>query len=415
MTVLIAGGGIAGLAMGLTLHQIGVPFHIFETVRMPKPLGVGINLQPPAVRELFELGLEDVLESVGVQTRDYGFYTRTGVEIWTEPRGRHAGYNWPQYSVHRGQLQMALLRTLIERCGSGCITFGARVRGYENAQIQVTALVETQSGAVRAMGGLLIGADGIHSSVRAQMYPSEGAPVWGGAIMWRGTSLAQPFLSGQSMILAGNDHIRFVSYPITGLDPETGQAMINWIAERRVDPRTALEKEDWNRQVSADRFAGHFKEWNFGWIDIPSLINGAVSVFEYPMVDRAPVDSWTDGRAVLIGDVAHATYPVGSSGASQAILDARILGAQIRALGATPEAAQTYAAHVRPKANRVTLANRSGGGPDAIMQLAEDRCQGDFGVLDKLLPKTERAAHAARFKRLAGISVEETNDQPSFI
>ncbi|MEM9343342.1 MAG: flavin-dependent oxidoreductase [Pseudomonadota bacterium] len=415
MTILIAGGGIAGLTLGLTLHQIGIAFHVFESVKTPKPLGVGINLQPPAVRELYALGLAEMLDDVGIQTQDYGFYTRTGVEIWTEPRGLHAGYNWPQYSVHRGRLQMGLLDALVERCGEGCISFGHRVEGYGNGEKKVSAHVRTQDAVQEVEGDMLVGCDGVHSAVRSQMYPEEGAPVWGGAIMWRGTSRAEPILSGKSMILAGNDHIRFVTYPISDIDPATGHALINWIAERTVDPDTHVEKGDWNRQVTADRFAHDFADWDFGWINIPDLISRADAVFEYPMVDREPVDRWTDGRATLIGDAAHATYPVGSSGASQAILDARILGAKLRDHGVTPEAALAYEALVRPKANGVTLANRGRGGPDAIMQMAEDLCQGDFAKLDEVLPLKERAAHAEAFKRLAGISVAATNAQASII
>ena len=409
MTVLIAGGGIAGLAAGLTLHQIGVPFQILESVKQPKALGVGINLQPPAVRELFAMGLEEVLAQIGVQTRDYGFYTKTGVEIWTEPRGRHAGYRWPQYSVHRGQLQMALLEAVVARAGPAAVRFGTRVTGYSVSGDEVTAQCETPDGAQEVTGTMLIGADGVHSAIRAQMYPNEGPPVWGGAIMWRGTTRMRPFLSGSSMILAGNDTQRFVSYPISQADRDTGLATINWIAEKTVDPNTHFDKEDWNRRVETSRFAEDFAGWGFDWIDIPGLISGATEVFEYPMVDREPVESWTDGRVTLIGDAAHATYPVGSSGASQAILDARLLGAAIRDLGAGQAAALRYEEQVRPMANQVTLANRGNGGPDAIMQMAEDRCAGDFARLDEVLPMEERAAHAAGFKKLAGIGVAETN------
>ena len=146
MTVLVAGGGIAGLTMGLTLHQIGIPFHIFERVKVPKPLGVGINLQPTAVRELMEMGLGDMLDRVGIQTRGYGFYTKTGVEIWTEPRGLDAGYNWPQYSVHRGQFHMALFEAVKDRCGADCITTGARVSGFSNTGSGVCVTVEVEAG-----------------------------------------------------------------------------------------------------------------------------------------------------------------------------------------------------------------------------------------------------------------------------
>lgn len=411
MTVIIAGAGIAGLTMGLTLHQIGVPFHIVESVAQPKPLGVGINLQPPAVRELHALGLEHVLARIGVQTRDYGFYSKTGVEIWTEPRGRAAGYRWPQYSIHRGELQMALVEAVRDRCGASSLSFGARLCGFGPEDGGVSVSVTGPGGTRAIRGRLLIGADGVHSAVRAQMYPDEGPPVWGGAIMWRGTTRAVPFLSGRSMILAGNDSQRFVSYPISAPDPETGLAVINWIAEKSVDPTTHFEREDWNRRVDIARFAEAFSGWDFGWIDIPDLIAGAEAVFEYPMVDRAPVDAWTDGAATLIGDAAHATYPVGSSGASQAILDARILGAEIAAHGPSRVAALAYEARVRPMANQVTLANRGRGGPDAIMQIAEDRCGGDFSILDTVLPRAERQAHADAFKRLAGISVAATNTQ----
>lgn len=367
------------------------------------------------MRELYALGLEGMLERVGVQTRDYGFYTRTGVEIWTEPRGRHAGYNWPQYSVHRGQLQMALLEALQARCGGDCVTFGAKAQGFEVSAQGVTLRYVVDGTARTTTGDMLIGADGVHSAIRAQMYPAEGAPVWGGAIMWRGTSRATPFLSGASMILAGHDTQRFVAYPIGAPEPDMGLALINWIAERTVDPTRHFEKEDWNRRVDPSRFAADFAEWDFGWIDVPGLIGAAAEVYEYPMVDREPVGSWTEGPVTLIGDAAHATYPVGSSGASQAILDTRILAAEMRAHGPGHDAALAYEAHVRPGANAVTLANRGNGGPDAILQMAEDRCDGDFGRLDDALPYAEREAHAAAFKKMAGLGVEDTNSAATLL
>ncbi|WP_171103277.1 flavin-dependent oxidoreductase [Ruegeria sp. HKCCA6707] len=415
MTVLIAGAGIAGLTMGLTLHQIGIPFRIYEKVKRPQPLGVGINLQPPAVRELFDLGLEPLLDRVGIQTRDYGFYTRTGVEIWTEPRGRFAGYKWPQYSVHRGHLQMQLLEEVLQRCGEASVAFGCDVEGFADRGDGAELILRGSDGRDSVLGSMVVAADGIHSAVRAQMYPDQGPPVWGGGIMWRGTTIAKPFLSGASMILAGNDTQRFVSYPISQPNPDDGRTVINWIAEMRVDPSSTIEKEDWNRRVDPARFADDFTDWDFDWIDIPALIAEAEAVFEYPMVDLEPVDTWTDGAVTLIGDAAHATYPVGSSGASQAIIDARTLGAAIQDLGPGHAAALRYEQAVRPMANAVTHANRGSGGPDAIMQMAEDRCGGDFSKLDNLLPMAERQAHADGFKRLAHLTVDDTNAQVSLI
>lgn len=406
--VLIAGGGIAGLTLGLVLHARGIPFQIYEAVQELAPLGVGINLQPTAVRELTDLGLAGMLDEIGVPTQDYGFYTRTGQEIWTEPRGVAAGYHWPQYSVHRGRLQMALYDALRGRAGDSAIQTGQRAAGFEPLSDGVSLILETDTGPQRVGGTVLVAADGIHSALRAQIYPDEGAPIWGGAVLWRGTTRTRPFLSGASMVLAGNDSQRMVCYPITPVDPATGLAEINWIAERKFDPAAGWNKEDWNRQARLDDVLPGFENWQFDWLDMPGLIRGAERIYEYPMVDRDPLERWTEGPVTLIGDAAHPTYPVGSNGASQAIVDAATLGAALVAKGITPAALETYEAQIRPVANRAVLANR-GQGPDAIMQMAEDRCGGDFSRLDELFPMEERRAHAEGYKQLIGLSVDAVN------
>lgn len=410
MTILIAGAGIAGLTLGLTLHQIGVPFRIFEAVDRLKPLGVGINLQPNAVRELFDLGLERDLEAIGVSTQSLGFYTKTGLEIWTEPRGIAAGYHWPQYSVHRGQLQMMLYDALVARAGGDCVIPGHRATGVSGTTLHL----DTAHGPLTEEGHLIVAADGIHSALRQQMYPDEGPPVWGGAILWRGTTMTRPFLGGADMILAGHDTLRMVAYPITRSDPATGLVTINWIAERRVDPAAGWRKEDWNRHADLEDFLPAFENWRFDWLDVPGLIRGAETVFEYPMVDRDPVACWTDGPVTLMGDAAHPTYPVGSNGASQAIVDARTLGAFVLAKGVTPDALVAYEERVRPRTTTVTLANR-GSGPDAILQLVEDRCGGSFDDIETVIPRTALAAHADKYKSLAGFGVDALNAQPPLI
>lgn len=207
--ILIAGGGIAGLVMGLTAQQLGLPFRVFERVAEPRPLGVGINLQPNSVRELFDLGLEAELETIGVRTRQYGFYSKTGREIWVEPRGLHAGYHWPQYSIHRGQFQMMLLRVLRERAGAESVVTGAGVVGYETSDSGASLILTDGS---RVAGDVVIAADGIHSALRKKMVPGEGDPIWNGAIMWRGTTQARHFLGGNAMALSGHD--TSVSSPI---------------------------------------------------------------------------------------------------------------------------------------------------------------------------------------------------------
>lgn len=411
MTVLIAGAGIGGLSLGLTLHQIGVPFRVFEAVRKLEPLGVGINLQPNAVRELFDLGLENPLNEIGVATRSLGFYSKLGREIWTEPRGQAAGYHWPQFSVHRGRLQMMLAEALVERAGADCLVTAHRATGFDQDATGVRVFLD---GAEPVKGTLLIGADGLHSALRKQIVPDEGPPLWAGAILWRGVTEMPPFLSGADMILAGHDTQRIVAYPITTPDSASGLAQVNWIAERRVDPSGGWRREDWNRQAELSEFLPHFTHWTFDWLDVPEMIKGAKTIYEYPMVDRDPLEQWTNGRVTLLGDAAHPTYPVGSNGATQAIVDARVLGAKILEVGVNPNALTAYEAEMRPKTTGVVLANR-GSGPDAILQRVEDLCGGAFDQIDDVLPRRELAEHAARYKSIAGFGIQALNESPPIL
>ena len=329
--VLIVGAGIGGLSLALTCHQIGVPFRIFESASEIRPLGVGINIQPNAVRELIDLGLEGDLPNIGVKTQEFGLFTKHGLEIWTEPRGQWAGYNWPQYSVHRGKLQVLLHDKLEERVGGehgNVVETGWRAQGFENTTDGVRLhLTHALTGEKRIEhGSLAVGADGIHSAIRAQMQPDEGPPIWGGAVLWRGTTTAKPFRSGATMVMVGHQTQRVVAYPISQPDEDTGLATINWIAELTYDPGAGWNKEDWNREADKSEFLPRFMDWKFDWFDIPDVVSRAHKVFEYPMVDRDPLDNWTQGGVTLLGDAAHATYPVGSNGATQAIVDARKLG-----------------------------------------------------------------------------------------
>ncbi|MFK7837079.1 MAG: flavin-dependent oxidoreductase [Sulfitobacter sp.] len=415
MTVLIAGGGIAGLALGLTCHQIGVPFKVFEAVREIKPLGVGINLQPTAVRELFDLGLQEDLERIGVRTQEVGMYSKHGLHIWTEPRGTAAGYDWPQFSVHRGQLHRMMYETLIARAGADCVKTGWRSTGFVNdADAAVLEMTSVAGKRLRVKGSVIIGADGIHSTIRAQMAPQEGPPAWGGKILWRGTTQAKPYLSGASMVMIGYDGVRFVSYPISNPDPETGLATINWIVNLQTDEAAGFKKENWNRRADLNDFLPQLRHFNLDWIDIPGLIEGADEMLEYPMVDRDPLERWTDGRVSLMGDAAHPAYPVGSNGAGSAILDARRLGAAFLEHGLNTAALAAYEADMRPVASAVTLMNRVAG-PDAILDVVEARCGGQFDHINDVIPHAELAAHADKYKQTAGTSVAETNARPRTI
>lgn len=412
MTVLIAGGGIAGLTMGLTLHQIGVPFRLFESAAEIRPLGVGINLQPNAVRELYDLGLKEGLERIGVRTRQIGFHTKHGLRIWEEPRGTWAGYAWPQYSVHRGALQVMLYETLLERAGPACIETGARVAGFARDEDRAELILADGR---RIDGDLLIAADGIRSAIRAQMVPDEGEPIWNGQVLWRGTTPADAYFGGGAMVMIGHDSLRLVAYPISEPDPATNIATINWIAEKRFDRSGGWRRQEWNRTVAAADILPDFADWRFDWIDVPALIGGAAEIFEYPMIDRDPLDRWSHGRVTLMGDAAHPMYPVGSNGASQAIVDARVIGAKLLAQGIGPAALAAYEAEVRPVTTAITGANRKGGGPDGVLQRVEDLCGGMFEDIEEVIPHAELAAHSAKYKSIAGFSIEALNARPALI
>tara|TARA_B110000014_G_scaffold97873_1_gene67261 strand:+ start:807 stop:2060 length:1254 start_codon:yes stop_codon:yes gene_type:complete len=415
MTVIVAGGGIAGMTMALTCHELGLPVIVHESVSQLEPLGVGINLQPNAVRELYDLGLETQLNAIGVPAKEWALVGRNGNDVWAEPRGLDAGYLWPQFSVHRGRLQILLYEEVLSRLGAGAVITGSRLMSYESQDDKVQASFRSASGQVTTIeGSVLIGADGLHSAVRRQMCPTEGPPVWGGPVMWRGTSEAVPIRTGGSFVLVGKLDQRFVCYPISRPDPATGLATINWIAELTYDTSQDWGDSDWNREVSIDKFLGEFEDWAFDWLDIPELIRSASNVYEYPMVDRDPIESWVDGRCILIGDAAHVMYPVGSNGASQAIVDARVLGAEMQRLGVGIAALKSFEDAMLRDLNELVLRNR-GAGPIGILGLVEERCGGVFDDIEDVIPRAEIEDYMARYKAAAGFAIETLNNSPRTI
>src|SRR5262245_58937935 len=282
--ILIAGAGIGGLATALSLHAAGFAVRVFESVREIKPLGVGINLLPHAVRELEELGLRPALEARGVACRELAYYTKRGERIWAEPRGIAAGYRWPQISLHRGVLQQTLLAAAIERIGKDRIRTGHHLTGFDVEPGRVRARFEGRSlDCPEVEGRLLIAADGIHSAVRRMFYANEGPPSWNGAVMWRGVAEAPPYLDGRTMIMAGHSRQKFVCYPIDHHASRAGLQVINFIAELRFDDAVLAKREDWNEPGCLEDFLPAFESFRFEWLDAPALIRAAQRTFVYPM------------------------------------------------------------------------------------------------------------------------------------
>lgn len=414
--VIIAGGGIGGLAAALTLHQIGVPCVVYEAAREMRPLGVGINLQPNAVRELLDLGITEAdLDGVGLPAKEWALVGLNGNDIYAEPRGKAAGYRWPQYAVHRGRFHMLLHARVVERLGADAVQLGRRVTSYRKTSGGVTATLEhADGGSSEVSGALLIGADGIHSAVRAQMHPNQPPIHWGGAVMWRGTTWGKPTRSGASFIGLGTHRHRVVIYPISHPDPATGLSMLNWIAEVTLDNADGWKQQGWFRQVPTSDFAHHFDGWVWDWLDVPAMIREADSAYENPMIDRDPVETWRDGPVVLIGDAAHAMYPTGSNGGTQAIVDARELGAAMVAHGATEAALAAFDAKLCGPISQLILRNR-GAGPFGLLNLVDERCGGTFDNIDDVIPPAERAAFMAGYKAAAGFAIDHLNAAPPTI
>ena len=414
--VIIGGGGIGGLSLGLTLHQIGVPFVILETSPKMLPLGVGINIQPNAVRELFDLGLNsENLDKIGVPAKEWALVGLNGREVYAEERGLDAGYNWPQYAAHRGELLILLYRTLLERAGTESLILDAKVDKYAKQReggVRVSAF-RADGSSFTIAGSLLIGADGIHSAIRAQMHPDQAPIHWGGAVMWRGTVWAKPLRTESSFIGLGTHRHRMVIYPISKPAPD-GNALINWIAEVTMDSREGWPEDSWFKEVPIETFAHYFEDFRYDWLDVPSMLRKADCGYMNPMIDRDPVSTWIDGPVALIGDAAHAMYPTGSNGASQAIIDARVLGAAILERGMTPEALKYYDDQLCSKVSELVLRNRSAG-PFGLLNILNDRCGGVFEDIENVIPLNERTEFMSKYKAAAGFAIEALNKAPPII
>lgn len=408
--IVIAGGGIAGLTAALSLHAAGFErVTVVEAAPAIRPAGAGLDLMPDAVRELDALGLLDALEAGALRTRELRSYHRSGGLISREPRGLGAGYLWPQLSVHRGHLQQVLAGAVRARLGPAALVTGVRVSGVEPTPGgRPRLLLEHREGAVHGRASLepdvLVGADGIRSTVRAALHPGEGDPPRNGTLMWRGVSRMPARAVGSFMLIAGDDRQKAVVHPMgrpTGPDREV---LVNWAltrpAEHTCGSGTGPGEErlpgDWNRSVPVDSFLPFYTGWEFDGVDVPEVLRAADSAYECPMVDREPLDRWTHGRTTLIGDAAHASHPIGSDGATRSIVDARALAHALARHADPEEGLAAYERDRRPVATALRRAHRERG-PEVVIDLAHARAPHGFTDIHDVIPAEELAAFAGRY------------------
>jgi 5-methylphenazine-1-carboxylate 1-monooxygenase len=404
--IIIVGGGIGGLTLGLALHAAGIPCRIFESASEIRAVGVGINLLPHATKELAALGLERDLARVAIATRDATFFNRFGQLIYQEPLGRAAGYDHPQFSIHRGDLQMALLEAFRSRAGAERIHTNHHCIGFEQGDTGVSVHFSAGPGGPAGntiRGRAAVACDGINSIVRKQFFPDEGEPRYSGVNMWRGVTRWRPILSGASLIRAGwLSHGKMVIYPIREAGSD-GLQLVNWVAEIETP---VYRKRDWNREGRTDDFIGAFADWHFDWLDVAAFIRAADHVLEFPMVDQDPLPRWSFGRVTLLGDAAHPMVPRGSNGAGQAILDTR---AMTQALLANPDPVAAFAAYEKQRleaTTRVVLTNRTNP-PDAILREVFVRTNDrPFASIDDVISRDELVALSDSYKQIAGYSKE---------
>ena len=407
--VAVIGAGIGGLTLALELHAAGIECQVFEAVPELSAVGVGINLLPHATRELSRLGLGEELASVAVAPRESVYFNRFGQHIHTEQIGRAAGYDWPQLSIHRADLQAVLARAVRARLGEHSVVTGHRCERVDQDERGVTVrLTRAEGSRTRVRADAAVGCDGIHSAVRRQLHPEQGPPVYSGHNMWRGVTVSPPILGGASMIRAGWLATgKLVVYPIREQVDDAGRQLVNWVVEIET-PRHA--DRDWNRAGRVEDFIDVFADWRFDWLDVPALIRGAPEILEYPMVDQDPLPWWGTGRVTLLGDAAHPMVPRGSNGAGQAVLDASALAAELAASHDVATAFAGYERLRRPATSAVVRANRTNP-PDAILREVYQRT-GDrpFARIEDVISTEELDDIITGYQETAGYSLAALSD-----
>ena len=417
MKVIVAGGGIGGLTAALSLQRAGIETLVYESAAQVLPLGVGINILPNGARELIELGLEEAMDEFAIRTSAMNYYTRAGQLVFSQPCGLAAGYNWPQWSLHRGELQMLLLQKFRERAGADKVITGALLTDFEQRPTGkvVARFRNTQTHAsFTDECDVLVGADGLHSTTRARLYPHEGKPVYSGMVVYRATVETPQFLDGRTMVIIGDNRLRLVVYPVSSRLLRQGRkrSLNNWIGVLLMAEDEA-PSEDWQNLSQQEKLRSRYAGWKFDWIDVPAILQATAEILEFPVYDRDPLQQWSFGRVTLLGDAAHPLIPVSSNGAGQAILDARALAFALANCEDPVRGLEMYEAERLEQAARLVRASRANG-PDQVLEVARARCPEGAGNIHDFVPLHELQAIIDNFKKQAGFDADTLNSRPSY-
>ena len=401
MNVAIIGGGICGLSLALNLRQRGIAARIYERAAEIKPLGVGITLLPHAMREFTALGVGDALLKAGIENRESAFFNRFGQLIYKEPRGKFAGYQYPEVGIHRGKLHLILFEAARTKLGPDAILLDHDCTGAEQDETGVTLNFSNRD-SVRA--DIAIACEGVNSPIRKQFYPDDKL-AFAGINTWRGVTRRKPIHDGRTYMRIGSILTgKIVVYPIVDNIDTDGNQLINWMAEIKGD---SLTQNDWNKPGKLADFLPIYESWRFDWLDVGQLIRDADQILEYPMVDKDPIDTWTFGRITLAGDAAHPMYPRGSNGAAQAAIDARTLADFLTSGHEPRDALKAYEAARAQPAAKVVRTNREF--PPDFINIKVEELVGDrpFDDLDKHITQDELRALSENYKRIAGFALSD--------
>lgn len=401
LDVAIIGAGPAGLLTALRMQQQGLRPTVYEVVPELKPLGVGVDIKTVGTAEIDDLGLLEEFRTISVDAEDSIFYNHFGQEIYAEKCGVHMGYLHEQRFVHRGTLQMLFYKVALERLGADAFHLGVGVTGYSQDEDGVTLNLEHTDGRTEQVRhGAVIAADGIKSAIRRQMFPNMSEPHFSGITMWRGTTLMEPFRGGHTILHIGDPNVAsMIVYPIADNFEGTGKTLVNWVAETNGEETI----EDWNQIGDISDVIPLFDTVKTPFLDVQRMMREAREVYLFPLIRHDPLDNWVDGRVTLLGDAAHAMFPRGGNGITQAMLDARVVVQKLVEHPNDPHAAfVAYDAARREGVNRIVM-NMRGEGYEVIRRIVAERTDGrPFDDIEQVLPLAEADEIFSKYHALVG-------------